>query len=117
MRDQRGLSMKKLLTIFSGLLIAVQVNAAVTGDQLLNVKESSPKYANGVVLGMLHSVPVWDDELEPCIPEDLSGGQIIEIYWQYLDDHPAETHYSAVVLAVLAWQGAFGKEALGECGS
>ena len=109
--------MKKLLTIFSGLLIAAQVNAAVTGDQLLNVRESNPKYANGVVLGMLHSVPVWDDELEPCIPEDLSGGQIIEIYWQYLDEHPTETGYSAVVLAGLAWQGAFGKEALGECGS
>jgi hypothetical protein len=109
--------MKKRLTIFGGLVIATQVSAAVTGDQLLNVKESNPKYANGVVLGMLHSVPVWDDELEPRIPEDLSGGQIIEIYWQYLDEHPVEFDYTAVALAALAWQGAFGKEAAGECGS
>ena len=109
--------MKILLVMFAGLLLTAQVSAAITGDQLLGVKESNPKYANGVVLGMLHSVPVWDDELEPCIPEDLSGGQIIEIYWKYLEDHPDETHYSAVVMAVLAWQDAFGKEALGECGS
>jgi Ssp1 endopeptidase immunity protein Rap1a len=113
--------MMKRNTIAVALLLVVgtimqDIGAAViSGNKLLNLcGDNQPAVQSGFCVGYVVGVvemmagPQWRlPNPMACIPKDVLAGRLVGAVKKYLTDHPAELHYGAYALVVIALAQAF----------
>jgi hypothetical protein len=81
------------------------------GNQLREMCRQSLPACRGYVMGALDQDLLWTFAQKKndnfCWPPNVDSGQIADVVVKYLDDNPAERHYSAASLALVATMKAF----------
>lgn len=101
-------TMRNVLIATCALAFNLSANAEFKdGNKLLSEINGDNHYSRGVAMGYVMGVADAIGGALACMPSNLTGGQLIDMTKQYLENNPSVRHYSAdsIIVAMLgqAW--------------
>ena len=64
-------------------------------------------YLSGLTKGAFGQAVLTESKELFCVPLGVTNGQLVDVFYKYLDDHPAQRHMDAAVLAFFSLRDAF----------
>jgi hypothetical protein len=94
------------------LVMPAQKASAMSGNELLKAYKMSEggtesNFAGGIVLGMIIGVSTITQGKYHCRPTKVTNGQLSDIVFKYLKDHPEKLHENASLVIAMAYIEAF----------